>query len=73
MGAAAPAAFIAQPSRTGSTKVSSPTLVRTPGRRAAASRFMSKRMPEGTLYAATRFSVIIFQISGIGLLDGPEG
>ena len=40
---------IAQPSRLGSTKVSRPTLVMTPGRLAAASRCMSKRMPEGML------------------------
>jgi hypothetical protein len=42
-------AFIAQPSRAGSAKVSIPTWVSTPGRLAAASRCISKRMPEGTL------------------------
>ena len=49
MGSAAAAGFMAQPSCAGSTKVSSPTLVSTPGRFAAASRCMSNRMPEGTL------------------------
>ena len=49
IGSAAPRAFMAQPSRSGSTKVSRPTLVSTPGRLAAASRCMSNRMPEGML------------------------
>jgi hypothetical protein len=49
IGAAAALAFMAQPSRSGSTNVSRPTLVRTPGRLAAASRIMSKMIPEGTL------------------------
>ena len=48
-GSPAALAFIAQPSRRGSTKVSMPTLVSTPGRLAAASRCMSNRMPEGML------------------------
>ena len=43
------AAFMAQPWRSGSTKVSRPTLVSTPGRLAAASRCMSNRMPDGML------------------------
>ena len=38
MGSAAPLAFMAQPCRSGSTKVPRPTLVSTPGRLAAASR-----------------------------------
>jgi len=41
--------FIAQPSRAGSTKVSIPTWVSTPGRLAAASRCKSNRIPEGML------------------------
>jgi hypothetical protein len=41
MGRPAARSFIAQPSRIGSTKVSSPTFVSTPGRRAATSRCMS--------------------------------
>ena len=73
MGLAAARAFMAQPSRTGSTKVPSPTLVSTPGRRAAVSRVMSNNTPEGTFQAATRSSTIICQIAGIGSDEGPDG
>ena len=38
-----------QPCRSGSTNVSNPILVNTPGRLAAASRCISKRIPDGTL------------------------
>ncbi len=67
------ASFILQPFRRGSTNVSRPTRVMTPARRAAASRHMSKRMPDGTLYAATSFAAIIFQIAGDSIDDGPLG
>src|SRR5215468_6022153 len=67
------ASFILQPSRRGSTNVSSPTRVITPARRAAPSRSMSNRTPEGTLYASTSSAVIIFQIAGDSVDDGPLG
>jgi hypothetical protein len=73
MGTARAAAFIAQPSRSGSTKVSMPTLVSTPGRFPAASRSMSKRMPLGTFQAATSSRPIIYQMRGGSASDGPEG
>src|SRR5271154_680386 len=73
IGSALALAFIAQPSRSGSTNVSMPTFVSTPGRLAAASRCKSNRMPEGTLYAGIASSPIIRQISGGDADEGPEG
>src|SRR5271166_5935443 len=73
IGSAAALRFIAQPSRLGSTNVSMPTLVKTPGRLAAASRWMSNRMPLGTLYAGIASSEIIRQIRGGSADDGPDG
>src|SRR5271165_2706857 len=65
--------FIFPPCRRGSTKVSNPTLVNTPGRPAAASRCMWNRMPLGRLKASIWSSSIIFQIFGVGSEVGPLG
>jgi hypothetical protein len=73
MGSARARSFIAQPSRSGSTKVSIPTFVSTPGRCPAPSRSMSKTMPDGTFQAGISLPVIIRQIRGGSAFVGPDG
>ena len=65
--------FILPPSRRGSTKVSSPTSLRTPGCRVAAARCIWNSTPDGRLYASTSSRSIICQISGGSAEDGPLG
>ena len=67
------ARFILPPSRRGSTKVSSPSCVRTPAPPAAPARSISKIRPLGRLYASIASCRISRQIAGIGNDDGPLG